>query len=113
MVCQNCGQREASILVQTVHHNHVKKTALCGGCAGSLAPADALSALMNILSHLSSSRVHPGRCPGCRSSWAEFKQKGRLGCAQCYEQFGPQLRDLLPRVHGGAYHHRGKTPGRR
>ena len=113
MICQSCGQREATLLVQTVVNNQVRKTALCGHCAEKASGDAALDVLMAALSRLAAPRVHPGRCPVCRSSWAEFKQSGRLGCPQCYEQFAPQLKDLLPRIHAGAYHHRGKTPGRR
>ena len=114
MVCQGCGQREASLLVQTVVHNLVKNTALCASCAAELEPAAALDALMEALAGMPArARVHPGRCPGCRTSFADFRSRGRFGCPACYEHFAPQVRDLLPRVHAGAYHHRGKTPGRR
>jgi len=102
------------VLVQTVVHNHVKKTALCATCAAELRPADALDALMETLAGLSArARAQHGRCPACRTSFADFREAGRFGCPGCYEHFAAQVRDLLPRVHAGAYHHRGKTPGRR
>lgn len=114
MVCQSCGQREATVLVQTVTHNHVKNEALCASCAAELEPADGLDALMQALADMHSrARAHPGRCSGCRTSFAEFRETGRFGCPRCYEHFASQVRDFLPRVHAGAYHHRGKTPGRR
>lgn len=114
VVCQNCGQREATVLVQTVVHNQVKKVALCGTCASSLQPAAELDALMEALSHLTArARAAHGRCPACRTSFAEFKESGRFGCPDCYEHFAGQVRDLMPRVRAGAYQHRGKTPGRR
>lgn len=102
------------MLAQTIVANHVAKAALCGTCASELQPAASLDALMEALSGLTArARVHPGRCPGCRTSFAEFKESGRFGCPQCYDHFAAQVRDLLPRVHAGAYQHRGKTPGRR
>jgi protein arginine kinase activator len=114
MLCQSCGQREATTLVQTVVHNQVKKAALCASCAAELHPAAALDALMQALAGLSARARSPhGRCPGCRTSFADFRESGRFGCPQCYDHFAAQVRDLLPRVHAGAYHHRGKTPGRR
>jgi len=74
MICQSCGQREATVLVQTVVANQLKKTALCATCAGELPPAAALDALLDTLAHLSARpRVHPGRCPGCRTSFADFR----------------------------------------
>jgi len=114
MICQSCGQNEASVLVQTVVNNFLQKTALCASCASELEPENALDALMEVLSGLSPrARAQHGRCPECRTSFADFRETGRFGCPRCYEQFQPQIRDLLPRVHAGAYQHRGKTPGRR
>jgi protein arginine kinase activator len=69
---------------------------------------------MQALEHLSARvRSHPSRCETCRTSLANFKASGRFGCPNCYEHFRTQVQDLLPRVHAGAYRHRGKTPGRR
>jgi protein arginine kinase activator len=114
MICQNCGEREATVLVQTVANNQVKKAALCGRCAASLETEHPLDALMAALEHLGARvRSHPSRCATCRTSLANFKETGRFGCPNCYEHFRAQVQDLLPRVHAGAYHHRGKTPGRR
>ncbi len=113
-MCSSCGQREATVLVSTVLANHVKKTALCASCAADLEPAAGLDALAAALAGLSArARAQHGRCPGCRGTFADFRESGRFGCPRCYDHFAPQVRDLLPRIHAGAYHHRGKTPGRR
>ena len=40
----------------------------------------------------------------------EFRSKGRLGCAACYETFGRQLEPLFERVHN-ATRHVGRLPG--
>jgi protein arginine kinase activator len=49
-------------------------------------------------------------CPSCQLSLEDFRKKGRLGCARCYETFGPHLGELLERVHG-ARKHVGRLPG--
>ena len=114
MICSDCGVREASLLVQTVVNNQVGKLALCADCAARLEPEHPLDALMQALEHLGARvRAHPARCATCRTSLANFKATGRFGCPNCYEHFRAQMQDLLPRVHAGAYRHRGKTPGRR
>lgn len=114
MVCQSCGRREAAVLVSTVVNNQVRKTALCADCASELPAQAALDALAAALAGLSArARAQHGRCRGCRTSFADFRETGRFGCPLCYDHFAAQVRDLLPRVHAGAYHHRGKTPGRR
>ena len=51
MICQSCGQREASVLVQTVTQNQVAKAALCSSCASEFQPEaafDALTVLENV-----------------------------------------------------------------
>ena len=114
MICQSCGAREAAILIQTLIQNQVKKLALCPNCASNLRPEHPLDALMQALEHLAArARAQPARCGTCRTSLSNFKETGRLGCPNCYEHFRTQVKDLLPRVHAGAYQHRGKTPGRR
>jgi protein arginine kinase activator len=101
-------------LVSTVVLNQVKKIATCATCAEKLAPAAALDALMTALAGMSTrARAAHGRCPGCRMSFSDFRESGRFGCPRCYEHFASQIKDFLPRVHAGAYQHRGKTPGRR
>ena len=50
------------------------------------------------------------RCPECGMTLAEFRSKGRLGCAHDYEVFQSQLLPLLQRVHN-ATQHRGRMPG--
>ncbi|MEK7389930.1 MAG: hypothetical protein AAB036_09535 [Elusimicrobiota bacterium] len=114
MICQSCENREATVLIQTVVNNHVTKAALCSSCAAELEPAAEFDSLMEALAALTPrSRPHPARCAACRTSFSDFRQSGRFGCPDCYVHFLSQVKDLLPRVHAGAYQHRGKTPGRR
>ncbi len=51
-------------------------------------------------------------CPACRTTFAEFKQHGLLGCAQCYVCFEKELGPLLERAHDGLSQHRGKVLAR-
>lgn len=102
------------MLVQMLEHNTVKKVAVCSSCAAELQPATALHALLEALEGFTQrTRPHSSRCPGCRTSFSDFKATGLFGCPECYDNFAAAVHDLLPRVHAGAYRHRGKTPGRR
>lgn len=51
-------------------------------------------------------------CPGCRMTFAEFRQSGLLGCPECYKTFDAQLTPLVERAHEGAVKHAGKAPRR-
>ena len=48
-------------------------------------------------------------CPSCGLSYAHFKQKGRLGCGDCYCAFSKSLERLLKNIHGSTAH-TGKVP---
>ena len=50
------------------------------------------------------------KCKSCGMSVDEFRNKGRLGCAECYEVFRGPIAELLERVHG-AMQHIGRVPG--
>ena len=111
MICTSCEKRQAVLLVHHLVGNKVVQKALCADCAAGeeAAPAEVLQALLEELARLRV-KVHPTRCPSCHTTFAQFRAKGRFGCPDCYGQFEPQVRGLLPRIHGGAYQHRGKVP---
>lgn len=62
------------------------------------------------LSRRRSKREGGQACPSCEMTLLEFRQKGRLGCPQCYEAFRPHLEELLERIHGASAHS-GRGPG--
>lgn len=51
-------------------------------------------------------------CPSCSMTWAQFRQNGVLGCAECYRAFESDLSPLIERAHEGGTHHVGKAPRR-
>ena len=51
-------------------------------------------------------------CPGCGTTFSQFRQTGTLGCPECYDAFEEQLAPLIERAQNGATHHRGKVPKR-
>ncbi|MFO0895231.1 MAG: UvrB/UvrC motif-containing protein [Phycisphaerales bacterium] len=57
-------------------------------------------------------RPGAGTCAGCGLTFQEFRQHGILGCAACYESFGPPLAALIERSQAGASSHVGRTPAR-
>jgi len=43
-------------------------------------------------------------CPVCKTTFAEFRTSGRLGCANDYRAFEAELRPLLENIHGSSRH---------
>jgi protein arginine kinase activator len=48
-------------------------------------------------------------CPVCKTTFAEFRTSGRLGCAHDYRAFESELRPLLENIHGSS-RHIGRSP---
>jgi len=48
-------------------------------------------------------------CPGCQKTLADFRDSGRLGCAQCYATFQDKIGELIEKVQKSDQH-RGKVP---
>ncbi|MBI5240564.1 MAG: hypothetical protein HY926_08835 [Elusimicrobia bacterium] len=118
MICTSCKKAEAVVFVKHILNNQVSQAALCSDCAAKahvpLNPIGPVAALLQLLGKPGAPRVRvpaAARCPSCGSTWTEFRETGRFGCARCYEHFAELLRPLLPRFHAGAYCHRGKSPG--
>ncbi len=49
------------------------------------------------------------RCPKCGTTYSQFRQTGKLGCAECYKTFASPLDATLRQIHGNS-EHKGKIP---
>ena len=115
MMCQECGQQEATTHLTQVADGAVCKLHLCPDCAEKRGlgwdPAPSVPSLMKQMGA-------PGKdspmttglsCPGCHMTSADFKRTGRLGCERCYETFEGDLSDILFEMHHDTTH-AGKVP---
>ena len=116
MLCSECGKIEAEVFLKQIVNNQVASRALCRDCAQDAAGSAATPAalLLQILAGLGGLMgrgvsLDLLKCKGCGLRYAQFKETGRLGCAECYEAFRAPLSDLLQRIHG-AKRHSGKLP---
>lgn len=134
MLCQNCGEREATIHEVTIRNGSAVEHHLCEACAAELgmhgsAPPSMAELLPGLISSglgvpsepASSSKptqpnpnpaTRPPSCASCGMTFADFKRSGLLGCARCYETFEERLGPLIERAHEGGSHHVGKVPRR-
>ena len=126
MQCELCKEREATVHLTQVVGNEVKKVNLCEGCAaksgldikGTISSTDLLMGLSGG-DKPAAGGGKPQRealeaeraCPRCHMRRADFKKTGRLGCADCYEAFAPELAPMLHNMHR-AHQHLGKIPAR-
>ena len=115
-LCQSCKQNPA-----TIHYTEIKgpekvrELHVCEACAQSqgMTAGPILAALPPMLAALVKSPKSPGapapRCPTCGISFAEFREKGRLGCPNDYDFFQEHLDPLLEKIHGSS-EHKGRLP---
>ncbi len=115
MLCDNCKERDAVINLTQVEHDTKVTLHLCEQCAQQKGVETGASVLKTPLGGFLQGMIGKGgnvlptpadglRCAACGSTLKDFRESGRLGCAQCYDSFAPHLRDLLRRLHGSSQH---------
>lgn len=127
MLCDRCQKRDAKILYTEIINGVKKEQHLCEECAtdytsfqmekpllnSDLTLGDLLSTLLD--NYTSLEKKKPGEttpsviCDHCGTSYEEFVQKGRFGCAYCYTNFSGQLGKTFKGIQGSEIHN-GKRP---
>ena len=116
-LCQSCKKREAKIHFTEIKDNQKTELHLCEACAHE---KNFVMEFPSFLSQIVKDPDGPGAaemeavpatCPDCGLAYDDFKSKGRMGCARCYDVFAPVLVPLLEKVHGKSAH-TGKAPDR-
>ena len=111
MLCDQCGERDASVHLTTIVDNEVRQQHLCEKCAAERGvettvalPKHPLSAFLHEVQAQAAVSPDAGKCTFCGTTMSDFRATGRWGCARCYSAFEPSMRELLRRVHGNAKH---------
>ena len=115
--CDRCDN-QATVHLTEIKGGHKTERHLCENCARTLHVPQAAKELQKLLKSFDPSvtaLVKPSTggagtaCPDCGLTWAEFKQRGRFGCARDYELFSAEVERLLKRIHGSTSYS-GKSP---
>jgi protein arginine kinase activator len=113
MRCDQCKEREAVINLTQVEHDTKVTLHLCEQCAqdkgietGTVVLKSPLGTFLSAMGKGTTLPVpaETVRCPTCGATLRDFRDSGRLGCADCYLAFADHLRDLLRRLHGSSQH---------
>lgn len=117
MKCDECGERESVVTLTQVVEGEARTIGLCERCAAEKGIQTSASVEQSPLGGFLSAMwkgaepgapaelAPAGTCSGCGATFADFRETGRLGCADCYLAFEPALRVLLRRYHGSTHHH--------
>ena len=119
MLCQNCGKNEVTFRYTQIVNGVKKEMALCDKCARELGldnmdfsmPISMSSFLGDMLNEYSSDMFMPTfgnvttvKCKDCGTSYNDFIETGRLGCASCYDIFENRIDALLRNIQGATRH---------
>ena len=122
MICQRCGEKEATIHLTKIINGEKTEVYLCEDCAeetGHLTVGNDPFSFQNLLSDILNPNIESIasekktlQCKNCGLSYKEFSQKGLFGCSECYQQFSDKIDRVAKRIHG-SNRHTGKVPKRR
>jgi protein arginine kinase activator len=116
MKCSHCGEREGVVSLTQIIEGDVRTVSLCAKCAAEKGIETGLGVaetpLGGFLAALGESddsdpalvEALEARCTACGATLRDFRETGRVGCAECYQAFDAPLRELLRRLHGSTHH---------
>lgn len=112
MLCDICGENEATVHLTEIIDDQMAELHLCEGCAKKkslemeqhFGLADLLAGLADMGKQFEVGQLAGVKCPNCGLTYEDFKKIGRLGCSQCYDTFKESLVPLLKRIHGSNQH---------
>ena len=124
MLCEQCKKIEATVKYVEVVNGVKTEHNLCGQCAsrldigpisavfeGELSLASLLSGLLGIQdTEKKDGKLAGVTCPSCGTTYEDFVEGSRFGCADCYSVFGPLLGENIRHLQGSEKHV-GKRPG--
>lgn len=128
MICENCKERPASVVItkgymgESVDHHLCEKCAFQSEAFHFTQNEEPLS-IQQFLAHWfgggDSLQTQPKKqqadisqleCPGCNLTFGKFLEIGKFGCPTCYETFRERLPRVLGKLHSGQSAHTGKIP---
>ncbi len=125
MLCERCGDNEASVHLTRITNGKKEEIHLCEECArkssqlnlndNNLSFQSLLSGILNhdfanadssVFENTNSQKLV---CQNCGMSYQEFTERGLFGCAECFKVFENKLDGLFKKIHGNISHN-GKYP---
>ncbi|OGS12319.1 MAG: hypothetical protein A2285_05870 [Elusimicrobia bacterium RIFOXYA12_FULL_57_11] len=114
-LCEDCHKTPAAVFLKLAVNNKVTGLHLCQACAakkgavygfesGVFNASDIVGNVSDYFNDFLPRERKTLACAACGLKYSRFKETGRLGCAQCYKSFEPQLAELMARIHGFARH---------
>lgn len=128
MICENCKERPASVIITQGYAGESTEQHLCEKCAFQseafhFNPNQEPLTIQQFLSQWFSgadpfqpqqterqSTLQELQCPQCALTFNKFLDNGKFGCPTCYDTFRAQLPKVFGKLHSGHSTHTGKIP---
>lgn len=115
MLCEKCGQREATSHFKQTINGKTTVYHVCAQCAEQMGLnnlfhgfhfniGDMFGGLLGSVSSGSAPSLERKVCPECHSDLKSISETGRMGCARCYTTFRNELLPTIEQLHGRVNH---------
>ena len=104
MLCSKCHKNEATVYYKQNINGEVKEYALCPECAAESELGFTPLNLFGSMFAPPKVKRETKHCTLCNSTFEEIKQRGKVGCAECYSVFRDELAPMIRNIHSGAAH---------
>lgn len=116
--CNFC-EKPATVHLTQIMNGKIQKVDLCEECAQNKGVADPAGfSLSDLLGKTIKGLAEEGpvatniaECPSCGYTTEKMQKAGRMGCPDCYTEFGPLILPTLGNMHKSTVH-TGKVPHR-
>ena len=105
-LCDECGVNPANIHLTQIMQNETQVSHLCEECARKKGISVSLTedSGEGLAQQQGSAPMVDITCGTCGCTYAQFRSRGWLGCAQCYTAFEKEIDELLMQMHGSLIH---------
>lgn len=119
MLCENCGNREATVRYSENINGRKRELHLCEKCSKELGidrmdfnmPIDFASFFSGMLEEFENSEITPMfdtvkevQCKSCGYTIQDIINSGKFGCANCYDTFETRLDPIIRKIQGANQH---------
>lgn len=115
MLCENCKENVATVFIEHISGNQKTEMHLCQDCSVNFHTPLFLDSLLKGLllgSVIKQENVEADIQCECGMRLSEFRKKGKLGCATCYQTFKKELSSVLKNIQWSV-EHTGKLPAKK
>lgn len=127
MLCEICRKNKANVHITKIIGGIKHELNICESCTQNIVKIDPIIhvkhlspfTLKNLLGGLMDNIVDPINdyneskcmCENCKTTYAEIKNTGLVGCSQCYKNLNSMMVPIIKRIQGNIGHS-GKIPKR-